>query len=134
MKKLFVAACTGSMFIMLTFLTAEETSQRKGGFFNINDNIQNEELRAELESLKNEFSMERERIRDHYYEKIKSLKDAQKKEVHIMKDEFLDRRKEIMKKYMGKMRDKPRGDSPKKMLNKPAKVKPPKEKMKKRKY
>tara|TARA_Y100000758_G_C15760980_1_gene315823 strand:+ start:49 stop:453 length:405 start_codon:yes stop_codon:yes gene_type:complete len=134
MKKIFITICAGSLLIMLTFLMAEETHKNERGFFKINDNIQNEELRAELESLKNKFNMEREKIHAYYQEKMETLKQSRKKEVHAIKDQFSDRRKELMKKYMGKMRDKPKGDAPKKMLSKPTKVKPPKEKMKKRKY
>ena len=69
----------------------------------------------------------------YYQEQIETLKQSRKNEVRTIKDTFSERRKELMKKYMGKMRVKS-GDAPKKMLNKPAKVKPPKEKMKKRKY
>ena len=134
MKKIFITICTSSLLIMLTFLMAEDKYEKEHGFFKINDNIQNEDLRAELESLKNKFNMERDKIHVYYQEKMDKLRRSRKKEVRAIKDQFSNHRKELMKKYMGKMRDKPRGDAPKKMLSKPTKVKPPKEKMKKRKY
>ena len=134
MKRIVIVAFAGIMLSMLTFLMAEGITKKGDGFFRINDNIQNEELRAELESLKNEFNMSREEVQVHYKEQMETLKQSRKKEVHAIKDQFSDRRKELMKKYMGKMRDKPKGDAPKKMLSKSTKVKPPKEKMKKRKY
>jgi len=134
MKKMFITICAGSLLIMLTFLMAEETHENERGFFKINDNIQNEELRAELEILREKFAMEGEEIRESYNEKIALLKESRKREIHDMKNKFAAQRKELMKTYMGKMRAKPKGDAPKKMLNKPTKVKPPKEKMKKRKY
>ena len=113
---------------------AEKITTKGDGFFKINDNIQNEELRAELESLKSEFNIERQKIHVYYQEQMETLKQFRKKEIHAIKDTFSERRKELMKKYMGKMRDNPRGDAPNKMLSKPTKVKPLKEKMKKRKY
>ena len=131
MKKIVITAIFG---ILLTFLMAEKTTKKGDGFFKINDNIQNEELRAELENLKSEFNMEREKIHIYYQEQIESLKQSRKEEIRAIKDTFSERRKEIRKKYIGKMRDKPGGDAPKKMLNKPNKVKASKEKMKKRKY
>ena len=114
MKKIIITAILGSM---LTFLMAEKITKKGDGFFKINDNIQNEELRAELESLKSEFNIERERIHLHYQEQIESLKQSRKEEIRAIKDTFSERRKEIRKKYIGKMRDKTGGDVPKKMLN-----------------
>jgi len=125
MKKIVTTAIMASM---LTFLMAEKITKKGNGLFKINDNIQNEELRVELESLKSEFNTEREKIHMYYQEQIETLKQSRKNEVRTIKDTFSERRKELMKKYMGKMRVKP-GNAPKKMLNKP-----PKEKMKKRKY
>ena len=83
MKKIVITAITSSMFCMLTLLMAEEITKKGDGFFKINDNIQNEELRAELENLKNEFNIKRKKIHEQYQEQIEILKDSRKKEIHL---------------------------------------------------
>tara|TARA_Y100000590_G_scaffold463940_1_gene632035 strand:+ start:435 stop:842 length:408 start_codon:yes stop_codon:yes gene_type:complete len=135
MKKIIITAVFGGMLsLLMAEKMAEKITNKGDGFFKINDNIQNEELRAELEILKSEFNMERQKIHVYYQEQMETLKQSRKKEVRAIKDTFSERRKGLMKKYMGKMRDKSGDDAPKKMLNKPNKVKASKEKMKKRKY
>ena len=54
MKRTFIAILTGSIFCALTVLTAEIKEKKGDDFLRINDNIQNEELRAELETLREE--------------------------------------------------------------------------------
>ena len=58
---------------MLTVLTAGVKEKKGADFLRINDNIQNKELRAELEGLRDEFKFERNRIHDYYKEKIEEM-------------------------------------------------------------
>ena len=57
MKKIFILTLIGSMFIILTVLTAEEDGNKEADFFRLNKNIQNEELRVELTKLRKEFEL-----------------------------------------------------------------------------
>ena len=79
MKRIFIAILTGSIFFMLCVLTAEVREKKSDNFLRINDNIQNEELRAELEGLRDEFNFERSRIHDYYSKKMEALKRHLKK-------------------------------------------------------
>ena len=107
MKRFSIVALTGSIIIMLTVLTAGDKEKKGDNFLRINDNIQNKELRAELEGLREEFKFERNRIHDYYKEKIEEIKESRGNEMRTIKKDFSERREVLMKKYFGKMRKKP---------------------------
>ena len=107
MKRFSIVALTGSIIIMLTVLTAGDKEKKGDNFLRINDNIQNKELRAELEGLREEFKFERNRIHDYYKEKIEEIKESRGNEIRTIKKDFSERREVLMKKYFGKMRKKP---------------------------
>ena len=73
MNKTIITVLASSILLMLTFLSANEKPKKSDDFLRINDNIQNDELRSELETLRNEFQIERERIHTYYMEKIKTI-------------------------------------------------------------
>ena len=56
MKKIFIITLIGSMFFMLTVLTAGEDEKKEADFFRLNENIQNEDLRVELAKLRKVYS------------------------------------------------------------------------------
>ena len=107
MKRIFTIILIGSIFCVLNVLTAGEKEKRDANFLRINDNIQNEELRAELQGLREEFKIESTRIRDYYNKKIEALKEARRDEMKAIKADFSGRREVLMKKYIGKIRKKP---------------------------
>ena len=73
---------------MLTALTAGVKEKKGADFLRINDNIQNKELRAELEGLRDEFKFERNRIHDYYKEKIEEIKESRGNEMRTIKKDF----------------------------------------------
>ena len=106
MKRIYITILTGGIFLILTLLTAGMKEKKGNDFLWINDNIQNKELRAELEGLREEFNLERIMIKDYYNEKVEALKESRKNEMKTIKNNFADRRRILMKKYAGKMRKK----------------------------
>ena len=95
-----------SCFLLLTSLVnGKNKSIDKDKFLRINPNITNEALRTELESLGNEFDIEKQRIRDLYDKKIQTLKDERRTEIKYTKKEFADRREALFTKY-GEIRKK----------------------------
>ena len=123
MKKIFIGIFIGGLFCVLTILTAGVKEKKGDDFLRINDNIQNEELRTELEELREEFNIETKRIRGYYNEKMQTLKDARRKEMKIIKKDFAERREIMMKKYIGKMRKKKQIRSTEPVKNSPDKKK-----------
>ena len=107
MKRFSIVSLTCSIIIMLAVLTAGVKEKKGADFLRINDNIQNKELRAELEGLRDEFKFERNRIHDYYKEKIEDIKESRGNEMRTIKKDFSERREVLMKKYFGKMRKKP---------------------------
>ena len=126
MKRIYVAILTGGMFFMLTVLTAEVKEKKGDHFLGINDNIQNEELRAEIASLREDFNIERTRIHEYYNEKIEALKEARRGEMKSLKTDFAERKDLLMKQYVGKIRKKPQMRATKPVENTPDKMKAPK--------
>ena len=106
MKRIFIAILIGGIFCVLTVLTAGMKEKKRDDFLRINDNIQNEELRIELAGLREEFKIERKRIREYYNVKMEVLKETQRNEIKTIKADFSVRREVLMKKYVGKMRNK----------------------------
>ena len=133
MKIIIIIFFTGSFLLTLSLLTADVREKGGDDFLMINDNIQNQELRAELEMLREEFNLERIQIQEHYKEQMVALKNARKEEIKTIKKAFADRREVLMKKYVGKMQKKPQMQPPKPVKNAPGKMKSPKEKRKVRK-
>ena len=99
MKKIFIITLIGSMFFMLTVLTAGEDEKKEADFFSLNENIQNEDLRVELTKLRKEFDIERNQILEGYKEKMEVLKASRKNDVQKLKNDFADRRGSLLKKY-----------------------------------
>ena len=126
MKRIYIAILTGGMFFMLTVLTAEVKEKKGDAFLRINDNIQNEELRAELAALREGFNIERTRIHEYYNEKMEALKEARRGEMKSLKTDFTGRRDLLMKQYVGKIRKRPQMRATKPVENAPEKMKAPK--------
>jgi len=134
MNKTITTAIAGSILMMLAFLSANVKEKRGDDFLRINNNIQNEELRSELKSLKEEFNLERTRIQEYYTETIEALRKVQRGEIKTIKKDFVGRREALMKKYNGKMRKKTPKGTNEPIINVPNKKKvPPKDKKKIRK-
>ena len=99
-KKVF----TIIILLMFTLLSAEIKEKMPDDFLKLNPNIQNEELRIELEGLRVEFNTERKKIQFFYTEKIEALKIKQRNKIKNMKTAFGERRAIIMKKYTSEKR------------------------------
>ena len=130
LKKLCLLSA--SLLMFLSFSCAQVKGKKQDNFLKINDNIQNEELRTELEGLKEEFNMERTKIQKYYNEKIEALKETRLSEVKTIKNDFAKRREEIMKKYVGKMQKKTPARTPDPVNNAQGKMKVPKDRKKNR--
>ena len=103
----------GIIFLFLaTFLFADSaklnsknktdfTKLKKAGFLKSQDikSITNDDLKAELEQLENEFNKDYKYVRNVYKKKITDLKEQQKIEVKVIKKAYNKRRREIYKKY-----------------------------------
>lgn len=61
--------------------------------------LQNNDLKAELIQLEEDFKSDYDEIKLHYKEKILSIKEIQKTEVKSLKSNYNNRRKAIYKKY-----------------------------------
>ena len=118
---------------MLTFLTADVKEKGGDDFLKINDNIQNEKLRAELHALRDEFILMRTRIHDAYSNKMKAVKEARNNEIKALKADFSGLKEDLKKKYRGKMQNKPQKHTTDPVKNTPEKMKVPKDKKKNRK-
>ena len=117
MKKISLAIFTGYIFFTLTLLTADVKEKKSDDFLRINDNIQNDELRLELEDLRKEFDNEKKQIQKIYNKKIDALKEDRRNEMKTIKKDFSERRQILMKKYFGKIRKKPQMEKTKPVKN-----------------
>ena len=91
-----------SIFILLA-LTIAEVKEEKGDEFLIKySNIQNQDLRKELEALRKEFNFEKNQIQDYYNEKIEFLKKEKKIKMKKIKAEFGEKRDYLLAKYPDK--------------------------------
>ncbi len=61
--------------------------------------LQNNDLKAELVQLEEDFKSDYDEIKLHYKEKILSIKEVQKTEVKSLKSNYNNRRRAIYKKY-----------------------------------
>jgi len=66
---------------------------------NENKKIKNPKLKKELIKLNDEFQNMRKKISDDFKEKIKPLKIQKDKDISNLKDDYLDKRKLLFKKY-----------------------------------
>ena len=129
MKRIYKKIFLGSIFCILTVLTADVKEKMEADFLGVNDNIQNEEHHDELQALREKFNLERTQIQKYYNEKIEALKEARRGEIKAIKKDFAGRREILMKKYTGKMRRKPPIENTETVKNVPDKKKaPPKDK------
>ena len=89
-----------SSFLLLFSLTgAVEKAVKKDHFLNINPNIKNEKLHAELEIIMTNFDTERQKIQDYYTVEIEKLKEERRLEVKAIKNEFGEKREALIIKY-----------------------------------
>ena len=95
--KLTILAC--SFLLLFSLVGGKGKSVTKDHFLNINPNIKNEELRAELEILMQDFDEERQGIMDYYTEKIEKLKEEKQLAIKTIKQEFGEKRKVLFIKY-----------------------------------
>ena len=87
-------------FLFVIPLLAEgKKSVEKNHFMNVNPNIKNEELKSELEGIKQDFEFNRQKIRDYYTKEIEHLKEERRSEIKALKKQFAGQRKTLLKKY-----------------------------------
>ncbi len=89
---------SGFMFLV-SLASAEGKPIKKDHFMQINPNITNESLRAELENLVMDFDAERQRVHDSYAKQIEVLKEERRVEIKSVKDEFSEKRNALFAKY-----------------------------------
>ena len=125
LTKLTILLC--STLLLISLASAEGKPIKKDHFMQINPNITNEALRAELENLVMDFDAERQRVHDSYAKQIEALKEERRLEIKSVKDEFSEKRNALFAKY-GEDRkknkpaifpDKKKKDKDKKSLRKP---------------
>ena len=95
MKFTKITILTGSFLIMFSLYGAVE----KDHFLSINANIKNEDLRRELNILKQDFDNEKQKIQDYYKREIGQLKEERQSEVKALKMEFGEKRGTLLRKY-----------------------------------
>ena len=134
MQRICITTLIGGIFLMSTVLSARMEEKKGDNFLRINDNIQNEELRTEMETLREEFNLERTRIREYYHEQMEALKSTRRGEMKTIKADFSDRKDVLMRKYVGNKRKKTKMQSNKPVENASRKMKAPRDKKKKRKH
>ena len=85
--------------------SAEKIAQ-SGNFLTIDEKIDNEDLRFEMEQLRKEFAANRQQIWDSYEARIQVLKDERKEEIGFLKRSFSKRRDALMDQYGDKRKNK----------------------------
>ena len=106
MKKKYTILLTISLFFILTLLKAEIKDKKGDHFIKINSNIENEELRTELQNLRKQFNIEKDLLHEEYSEKMEALKVAKKNDVKALKNDFAKHRELLLNKYSHKKRKK----------------------------
>ena len=99
MKFTKLTILAGSFLLLFSLSSAGKKSVEKDHFLSINPNIKNEELRAELEILMQDFDIERQRIQNYYTEEIEKLREENQLKIKVIKNEFGEKRKALKKKY-----------------------------------
>lgn len=97
LTKLTILLC--STLLLISLASAEGKPIKKDHFMQINPNITNEALRAELENLVMDFDAERQRVHDSYAKQIEVLKEERRLEIKSVKDEFSEKRNALFAKY-----------------------------------
>ena len=97
LTKLTILLC--STLLLISLASAEGKPIKKDHFMQINPNITNEALRAELENLGMDFDAERQRVHDSYAKQIEVLKEERRLEIKSVKDEFSEKRNALFAKY-----------------------------------
>ena len=99
MKFTKLTILAGSFLLLFSLSSAGENAVKKEHFLSINQNINNVELRAELEILMKAFDAERQRIQGYYTEEIEKLQEERRSEVKTLKNEFGKKREILLRKY-----------------------------------
>ena len=94
-----------SIFILLALTIAKVKEEKGDEFIKIHSNIQNQDLRKELEALRKEFNTEKNQIKDYYNEKIELLKKEKTTTMKKMKAEFSEKREYLLAKFPDKKRN-----------------------------
>ena len=97
LTKLTILLC--STLLLISLASAEGKPIKKDHFMQINPNITNEDLRAELENLVMDFDAERQSVHDSYAKQIEALKEERRLEIKSVKDEFSEKRNALFAKY-----------------------------------
>jgi len=99
MKLAKLTILLSSTLLLISLASAEGKPIKKDHFMQINPNITNEALRAELENLGMDFDAERQRVHDSYAKQIEVLKEERRLEIKSVKDEFSEKRNALFAKY-----------------------------------
>ena len=97
LTKLTILLC--STLLLISLASAEGKPIKKDHFMQINPNITNEALRAELENLVMDFDAERQRVHDSYTKQFEVLKEERHLEIKSVNDEFSEKREALFIKY-----------------------------------
>ena len=99
MKLTKLTILLSSTLVLISLTSAEGKPIKKDHFMQINPNITNKDLRAELEGLVMNFDAERQRVHDSYAKQIEVLKEERRLEIKSVKDEFSEKRNVLFAKY-----------------------------------
>ena len=98
--KFMIKTILSTCFLLMLPLSAEgEKLVEKGHFLSVNPNIKNEELKSELEVMKQDFNIERQKIQDYYTKEIERLQEERRSEMKALKKKFVGKREALLKKY-----------------------------------
>ena len=98
--KFMIKTILSTCFLLMLPLSAEgEKLVEKGHFLSVNPNIKNEELKSELEVMKQDFNIERQKIQDYYTKEIEHLKEQRKSEEQALNKQFIGQKETLFKKY-----------------------------------
>ncbi len=87
-------------FLFVLPLSAEgKKPVEKNHFLSVNPNINNEELKNELKTLKQDFEFNRQKIQDYYTKEIEHLMEERRSEQKALKKQFTKQREVLLKKY-----------------------------------
>ena len=110
LTKLTILLC--STLLLISLASSEGKPIKKDHFMQINPNITNEALRAELENLVMDFDAERQRVHDSYAKQIEVLKEERRLEIKSMKNEFGEDRKKTKPAIKPNMEKREKGKKP----------------------
>ena len=99
MKFTKLTILAGIFLLLFSLSIAGKKSVKEDHASSIKSNIINEELRAEIEILKQDFDTEKQKIQDYYTEEIERLKEERLSEEKTLKKQFTGQRHALLKKY-----------------------------------